>query len=106
MGGSRWTQLQPLLPRNWYCHGSCSLQRARRVRGWNPSFNITNGKGCHRILELGRGARDGQRKKMGLKVLAISSVLFALSVWVKRYKWVTIKTRKIAYDPPKMGGRH
>ena len=47
-----------------------------------------------------------QRKKMGLKVLAISSVLFALSVWVKRYKWVTIKTRKIAYDPPKMGGRH
>ena len=47
-----------------------------------------------------------QRKKMGLKVLAISSVLFALSVWVKRYKWVTIKTRKIAYNPPKMGGKH
>jgi len=45
-----------------------------------------------------------QRKKMGLKVLAISSVLFALSVWVKRYKWVTVKTRKIAYNPPKMGG--
>ena len=26
-----------------------------------------------------------QRKKMGLKVLAVGSVLFALSVWVKRY---------------------
>jgi len=45
-----------------------------------------------------------QRKKMGLKVLAVTSVLFALSVWVKRYKWATVKTRKIAYNPPKMGG--
>jgi cytochrome c1 len=27
------------------------------------------------------------RKKMGWKVLAVSSVLFALSVWVKRYVW-------------------
>ncbi|KAI9053331.1 hypothetical protein LZ554_002291 [Drepanopeziza brunnea f. sp. 'monogermtubi'] len=47
-----------------------------------------------------------QRKKMGLKVLAISATLFALSVWVKRYKWVAVKTRKIAYNPPKMGGRN
>ncbi|KAG9248350.1 putative cytochrome c1, heme protein, mitochondrial [Calycina marina] len=46
-----------------------------------------------------------QRKKMGLKVLAISSVLFALSVWVKRYKWSAIKTRKITYNPPQ-AGRH
>lgn len=41
-----------------------------------------------------------ERKKMGWKVLAISSVLFALSVWVKRYKWATIKTRKLVYNPP------
>jgi ubiquinol-cytochrome c reductase cytochrome c1 subunit len=33
-------------------------------------------------------------------VLAVTSVLFALSVWVKRYKWSPIKTRKIAYNPP------
>lgn len=41
------------------------------------------------------------RKRMGVKVLAISSVLFAMSVWVKRYKWASLKTRKIVYDPPK-----
>ncbi|OTA54277.1 hypothetical protein K449DRAFT_338882 [Hypoxylon sp. EC38] len=41
------------------------------------------------------------RKRMGMKVLTVTAVLFALSVWVKRYKWATLKARKIAYDPPK-----
>jgi len=45
-----------------------------------------------------------QRKKMGMKVLVIGSALFALSVWVKRYKWSPIKTRKIVYNPPIQGG--
>lgn len=40
------------------------------------------------------------RKKMGLKVLIISTALFALSVWVKKYKWGPMKTRKIVYNPP------
>ncbi|THV47379.1 hypothetical protein BGAL_0314g00100 [Botrytis galanthina] len=44
-----------------------------------------------------------QRKKMGMKVLVIGSMLFALSIWVKRYKWSPIKTRKIVYSPPKTG---
>ncbi|KAK4242323.1 cytochrome C1 family-domain-containing protein [Achaetomium macrosporum] len=41
------------------------------------------------------------RKRMGMKVLVVTSVLFALSVWVKRYKWAWLKSRKIVYDPPK-----
>jgi len=41
-----------------------------------------------------------ERKKMGWKVMAVGGVLFALSVWVKRYKWSTIKTRKLVYNPP------
>lgn len=41
------------------------------------------------------------RKKMGMKVLTVSAVLTALSIWVKRYKWAAIKSRKVAYDPPK-----
>jgi len=41
------------------------------------------------------------RKRMGLKVLVVTTTLFALSVWVKRYKWAWLKSRKIAYDPPK-----
>ena len=40
------------------------------------------------------------RKKMGWKVMIIGSALFAISVWVKRYKWVPIKTRKVFYNPP------
>ncbi|SPQ18908.1 866ed7dd-850e-4681-a341-67eff6f005fb [Thermothielavioides terrestris] len=42
------------------------------------------------------------RKRMGMKVLVVTSVLFALSVWVKRYKWAWLKSRKIVYDPPKV----
>ena len=42
-----------------------------------------------------------QRKKMGMKVIAITSILAALSIWVKRYKWTPIKTRKLVYNPPR-----
>lgn len=41
-----------------------------------------------------------ERKKMGMKALALSAGLFAISVWVKRYKWAAIKARKIVYNPP------
>nr|OQO26079.1 Cytochrome c1, heme protein, mitochondrial [Rachicladosporium sp. CCFEE 5018] len=44
------------------------------------------------------------RKKMGWKVMAIGSVLFALSVWIKRYKWSVVKTRKLQYNPPALTG--
>jgi len=40
------------------------------------------------------------RKKMGWKVMAVTSFLFVMSVWVKRYKWSPIKTRKLVYNPP------
>lgn len=42
-----------------------------------------------------------ERKKMGMKALIILGVLTTLSVWVKRYKWAPIKTRKLVYNPPK-----
>lgn len=41
-----------------------------------------------------------ERKKMGVAVMVITSALLALSIWVKRYKWSPIKTRKITYNPP------
>ena len=44
-----------------------------------------------------------ERKKMGLKALVLGTALFALSVWVKRYKWSPIKTRKLVYNPPYAG---
>ena len=41
------------------------------------------------------------RKLMGVKVLTVTAVLWALSIAVKRYKWAPLKTRKIVYNPPK-----
>lgn len=41
------------------------------------------------------------RKRMGMKVVVVTSVLWALSVVVKRYKWAWLKSRKTVYDPPK-----
>ena len=40
------------------------------------------------------------RKKMGVKAIVLLSGLFAVSVWLKRYKWAPIKSRKIVYSPP------
>ena len=59
------------------------------------------------------------RKRMGWKVMAIGGILFGISIWVKRsvfveqtndeglyadticrYKWSTIKTRKVIYQAP------
>lgn len=41
------------------------------------------------------------RKKMGLKTVVILSTLYLLSIWVKKFKWAGIKTRKIKFIPPK-----
>ncbi|KAG4305123.1 hypothetical protein PORY_001293 [Pneumocystis oryctolagi] len=37
------------------------------------------------------------RKRMGFQTLIVLSTLFALNLWVKRFKWAPIKTRKIKY---------
>jgi ubiquinol-cytochrome c reductase cytochrome c1 subunit len=36
-----------------------------------------------------------ERKKMGFQALIILSSLTALSLWVKKFKWGNIKTRKL-----------
>ena len=35
------------------------------------------------------------RHKIGLQSCAILSAMWVISIWVKRYKWAPIKTRKI-----------
>jgi len=39
------------------------------------------------------------RKKMGLKVFVVLSLLFGGSLYVKRHKWSVLKSRKIVYTP-------
>ncbi|XP_063306290.1 cytochrome c1, heme protein, mitochondrial [Pelobates fuscus] len=41
------------------------------------------------------------RKLMGLKVLLISSILIPVLYYMKRHRWSVLKSRKIAYRPPK-----
>ncbi|XP_060099102.1 cytochrome c1, heme protein, mitochondrial [Heteronotia binoei] len=41
------------------------------------------------------------RKRMGLKMLLISAMLTPLFYYLKRHKWSVLKSRKIAYRPPK-----
>jgi ubiquinol-cytochrome c reductase cytochrome c1 subunit len=36
-----------------------------------------------------------ERKKIGIKAVIIFSVLTAVSIYVKRFKWTVIKNRKI-----------
>jgi len=42
-----------------------------------------------------------ERKKMGLKAIALTTMLLGISIWWKRFKWIHLKTRKIVYKPPK-----
>ncbi|KAL0580595.1 cytochrome c1 [Marasmius crinis-equi] len=47
-----------------------------------------------------------ERKKTGIKAIILLSTLFAISIYVKRYKWGPIKNRKIVYNPPKDSAGH
>ncbi|WVO15505.1 hypothetical protein L204_103163 [Cryptococcus depauperatus] len=47
-----------------------------------------------------------QRKKMGMQALIVLSTLFAVSVYIKRFKWAYLKNRKIVYEPPKPSRHH
>ncbi|KAB5567723.1 hypothetical protein PHYPO_G00236150 [Pangasianodon hypophthalmus] len=42
-----------------------------------------------------------QRKKMGLKLLMGSAIILPLVYYLKRHRWSVLKSRKIAYRPPK-----
>uniref|UniRef100_A0A8C6KTC3 Cytochrome c1, heme protein, mitochondrial n=1 Tax=Nothobranchius furzeri TaxID=105023 RepID=A0A8C6KTC3_NOTFU len=42
-----------------------------------------------------------QRKRMGLKFLMGSAIFIPLVYYIKRHKWSVLKSRKIAYRPPK-----
>lgn len=65
-----------------------------------PATTSQMAKDVTEFLNWAAEPEADDRKKMGWKVLAVSSVLTALSIWVKRYKWASVKSRKIVYNPP------
>ncbi|KAI1906929.1 cytochrome c1 [Ophidiomyces ophidiicola] len=65
-----------------------------------PSTTSQMAKDVTEFLNWAAEPEMDDRKKMGLKTLVIAGTLFAISVWVKRYKWAPIKTRQIVHTPP------
>ncbi|KAH8179943.1 cytochrome c1 family protein [Sarocladium implicatum] len=65
-----------------------------------PASTSQMAKDVVEFLNFAAEPEMDDRKRMGMKVVVVTSVLWALSVWVKRYKWAWLKTRKVAYDPP------
>ncbi|RKP07131.1 cytochrome c1, partial [Thamnocephalis sphaerospora] len=41
-----------------------------------------------------------ERKRIGMKAVTIFAALTAVSIWLKRFKWAPIKSRKIVFKPP------
>ncbi|KAJ3124009.1 cytochrome c1 [Nowakowskiella sp. JEL0407] len=55
------------------------------------------------FLTFASHMEQDQRKLMGLKALAISTIGFGLAVYWKRFKWSYLKSRKVVYRPDRAG---
>ncbi|KAJ2923631.1 hypothetical protein H1R20_g13465, partial [Candolleomyces eurysporus] len=65
-----------------------------------PATTAQMAKDVVQFLSWAAEPEHDERKKTGIKAVIIFSTLFALSVYVKRFKWGVIKNRKIVYNPP------
>lgn len=68
-----------------------------------PATTTQMAKDVTEFLNWAAEPEMDERKKMGWKVLSVLTILTAISIWVKRYKWSPVKTRKIIYNPPTSG---
>ena len=66
-----------------------------------PATTSQMAKDVTTFLNWAAEPEHDDRKKWGLKALIVTSGLFVLSIWVKRFKWQPIKNRKIKFEPPK-----
>ncbi|CAN6674574.1 cytochrome c1, heme protein, mitochondrial [Trichomonascus vanleenenianus] len=65
-----------------------------------PATTSQMAKDVTTFLNWAAEPEHDDRKRAGMKVIFTLSLLWALSVWVKRWKWASIKNRKIVYRPP------
>jgi len=66
-----------------------------------PATTSQMAKDVTTFLNWAAEPEHDERKRAGLKAVITLSALWALSVWVKRWKWASVKNRKIVYLPPK-----
>lgn len=65
-----------------------------------PATTSQMAKDVTTFLSWAAEPEHDERKKMGLKAVIILGSLFGLSLWLKRFKWVSVKNRKLIYTPP------
>ncbi|KAI9365220.1 cytochrome C1 family-domain-containing protein [Pilaira anomala] len=66
-----------------------------------PATTSQMAKDVSTFLAWAAEPEHDDRKKMGLKATIILASLTVLSIYLKRFKWAPIKSRKIVYNPPK-----
>ncbi|BFZ57059.1 cytochrome c1 [Savitreella phatthalungensis] len=66
-----------------------------------PATTSQMAKDVVSFLQWAAEPEHDERKKMGFQAVTLLTILFGLSIWIKRFKWAPIKTRKIVYNPPK-----
>ncbi|GMM53425.1 ubiquinol--cytochrome-c reductase catalytic subunit [Maudiozyma humilis] len=66
-----------------------------------PATTSQMAKDVTQFLNWASEPEHDERKRQGLKAIIILSSLYLLSVWVKKFKWAGIKTRKFTFTPPK-----
>lgn len=65
-----------------------------------PATTSQMAKDVTTFLNWAAEPEHDQRKRAGLKAVITFSALWALSVWVKRWKWAAIKNRKVVWRGP------
>ncbi|EIW66022.1 hypothetical protein TREMEDRAFT_45881 [Tremella mesenterica DSM 1558] len=69
-----------------------------------PATSSQMAKDVVTFLSWAAEPEHDERKKMGLQAVIILSTMFAISIYVKRFKWSVVKNRKLYYNPPKETG--
>jgi ubiquinol-cytochrome c reductase cytochrome c1 subunit len=62
-----------------------------------PATTTQMAKDVSTFLNWAAEPEHDERKKMGMKATVMLTGLLALSLWLKRFKWAPIKSRKIVY---------
>ncbi|KAI0319630.1 cytochrome C1 family-domain-containing protein [Amylostereum chailletii] len=71
-----------------------------------PATTSQMAKDVTTFLNWAAEPEHDERKKIGIKAVILFSALTAISLYVKRFKWSVIKSRKIIYNPPADKGHH
>ncbi|KAI0033677.1 cytochrome C1 family-domain-containing protein [Vararia minispora EC-137] len=65
-----------------------------------PATTSQMAKDVATFLHWAAEPEHDERKKNGIKAIILFSALTAISLYVKRFKWASLKARKIIYNPP------